>query len=223
MSSAIAFFGGTFDPIHFGHLRVCLEAAEALAASHVDLLPCARPAHRATPLANPEQRLAMLQLALQGQNTLRANRQELDRPGDTYTIDTLMALRTSHGAQQPLVWLIGADQLTQLDRWKDWQKLLDYAHLCVLTRPDAPHVPSHISAFLKPQRANLSELSRHPAGLIAGINVTALAISGTDIRRRLESQQSVRYLLPEPVLAYVMQHKLYQQPELARAAAQLLR
>jgi nicotinate-nucleotide adenylyltransferase len=205
----LALFGGTFDPIHTGHLRVCLEAGEALHASQVSLLPCASPAHREQPMASAEQRLAMLDLALAGQDYLVSDRRELDRPGTTYTIDTLHAIRAEVGPDRPLILMIGADQLAQLDRWKSWQRLLDVANLAILTRPNCAATPLHIDAFLKPHRAKRSELARHPAGFVTAISVTALAISASDIRRRLSHHLSVRYLLPDAVIDYLQIHGLY--------------
>ncbi len=225
MTAPIAIFGGTFDPIHFGHLRACLEAGEALHAGQVKLLPCASPAHRSQPIASAEQRLAMLDLALAGQDFLRSDRRELDRPGPTYTIDTLLEIRAEIGPDQPLVLMIGADQLAQLDRWKHWQRLLDVAHIAVLTRPNCAETPLNIDAFLKPHRAKRSELALHPAGFICAIPVTALAISASDVRRRLSHQQSVRYLVPDAVLDYFYAQSLYSAAKVAlfNSVQQLLR
>lgn len=225
MTAPIAIFGGTFDPIHFGHLRACLEAGEALHASRVKLLPCASPAHRAKPTASAEQRLAMLDLALAGQDFLVSDRRELDRPGPTYTIDTLLEIRTQIGPDQPLVLMIGADQLAQLDRWKSWQRLLDVAHLAILTRPNCADTPLSINAFLKPHRAKRSEFALHPAGFVAAIPVTALAISASDIRRRMSHGLSVRYLLPDVVLDYLHTNPLYSSEKVAlfNSVQQLLR
>lgn len=222
---ALALFGGTFDPIHTGHLRACLEAGEALHASQVSLLPCATPAHREPPIASAEQRLSMLNLALAGQNYLVSDRRELDRPGPSYTIDTLLEIRAEVGPDRPLILMIGADQLAQLDRWKSWQRLMDVAHLAILTRPNCAAMPMHIDAFLKPHRAKRSELALHPAGFVTPVSVTALAISASDIRRRLSHSQSVRYLLPDAVIDYLHIQGLYSHDKTAMfsAAQKLLR
>jgi len=223
--NALALFGGTFDPIHTGHLRVCLEAGEALQASQVNLLPCAIPAHRDQPIASADQRLAMLNLALAGQSYLVADRRELERPGPTYTIDTLQEIRAEVGADRPVILIIGADQLAQLDRWKSWQRLLDVAHIAILTRPNCADTPLHVDAFLKPHRAKRQELARHPAGFVTAIAVTALAISSSDIRRRLSHNQSVRYLVPDAVIDYLQSRGLYSpsKSELFSEAQRLLR
>jgi len=224
-TQALALFGGTFDPIHAGHLRVCLEAGEALHACQVSLLPCASPAHRQQPIASAEQRLAMLELALAGQSYLVADRRELDRPGPTYTIDTLQEIRAEVGPDRAVILIIGADQLAQLDRWKSWQRLLDVAHLAILTRPNCASTPMHIDGFLKPHRAKRQELALHPAGFVTAISVTALAISASDIRRRLNHSLSVRYLVPDAVIEYLHSHALYSPSKTAlfSAAEKLLR
>lgn len=222
MSDLIALFGGTFDPVHFGHLRVCLEAGESLAAQEVRMLPSALPPHRETPGASSAQRLEMLELALKGQQRLTVDARELRRNGPSYTIDSLLELRAEVGQRVPLVLLIGADQLARLDTWKDWQKLLDHAHIAVLTRPGSKPPPHHVDAFLRAHRARKSELRDSPAGLITAIDVTALSISASEIRRLVATGKNPRYLLPEPVFEYLQRHGLYQAKPLAHLVSSML-
>lgn len=222
MSDLIALFGGTFDPVHFGHLRVCLEAGESLSAREVRMLPSATPPHREQPGASSTQRLEMLNLALAGQQRLTVDARELRRSGPSYTIDTLVELRSEVGAQVPVVLLIGADQLARLDTWKNWQRLLDHAHIAVLTRPGSKAPPHHVDAFLRAHRARKSELRDSPAGLITAIDVTPLSISASEIRRLLAIGKSPRYLLPEAVLDYVQRQGLYKTPPLAHLVSSIL-
>jgi nicotinate-nucleotide adenylyltransferase len=208
----IILFGGTFDPIHMGHLRVCLEAGEALAADEVWLLPSATPPNRGLPSAGAAPRAQMLERALEGQNVMRADLRELLRQQagkPSYTIDTLREFRAEIGPIRPLVWLLGADQLAKLDTWKDWQRLLDFAHLAVLTRPGAPVPPHHVDAFLRAHRMPKASISTAPAGYLTGIEVSQLAISATKVRAVLSAGRSARYLVPDAVLDYIAEHGLY--------------
>jgi nicotinate-nucleotide adenylyltransferase len=218
----LAFFGGTFDPVHYGHLRCCHEVAEAFAVEKVFLLPSAQPPAGKVPGASAEQRLAMLDLALAQQHWLQSDGREMDRTGPSYTIDTLKELRAQHGPDRPLAWVIGADQYAKIDRWKDWQKLIDYAHLIVMTRPGSKSPPHQVDAFFRPQRAKRADFANAPAGFIAGIETTSLAISSTEIRRMMALKRSPRYLLPDPVIQYIRDHDLYRISELSKLVQTLL-
>ena len=131
------FYGGTFDPVHAGHLAMAESAAVALGVP-VRLMPAADPPHRAVPGADARHRAAMLDLAVQGQPMLRVDRRELQRAGRSYTIHTLHELRAQYGADAPLAFVIGADSLRALHTWKDWRALLGGAHLVVAERPGSP-------------------------------------------------------------------------------------
>jgi nicotinate-nucleotide adenylyltransferase len=209
----IVLFGGTFDPIHFGHLRVCLEAGDAFNADEIWLLPAATPPNRGAPSAGAAPRAQMLERALEGQSVMRADLRELLRQQagtPSYTIDTLREVRVEIGPIRPLIWLMGADQLARLESWKDWQRLLDFAHLGVLSRPDADKPPHTVDAFLRAHRAPKLELTRTAAGHLASIEVSRLAISSTKIRALLAEGRSPRYLLPNAVLDYIQEFGLYQ-------------
>lgn len=133
MKRPLALFGGTFDPVHLGHLSVAWEAAELLDAE-VRLMPASVPPHRPAPIANAEQRVAMLRAALQKQSRLTLDTRELERSGPSYTIDTLTELRAEQG-DRPLVLLIGADAFAGLPGWHRWRELFEVAHIGVLSRP----------------------------------------------------------------------------------------
>lgn len=192
----LALFGGTFDPVHLGHLSVAWEAAELLDAE-VRLLPASVPPHRAPPLATAAQRVAILRAALQGQSRLTLDTRELDREGPSYTIDTLHALRTEQG-QRPLVLLLGADAFAGLASWHRWRELFEAAHLGVLSRPGvAARLPDALEREVAGRRiADASALRALPAGKVVELAVTPLEISATRIRELLAAGRDPRYLLP---------------------------
>ncbi|WHZ18925.1 MAG: Nicotinate-nucleotide adenylyltransferase [Rhodanobacteraceae bacterium] len=197
----LAIFGGTFDPIHIGHLRAAWEASEALDAD-VYLVPAKAPPHRPQPVASAERRAAMLRAALAGQARLRMDLRELDRDGPSYTIDTLESLRGEIGAQRPLVLLIGADAFAGLSSWHRWRELFALAHICVLTRPaQVPAMPEALAAEVAPRLVDTAERLRvQPAGRVLNMVVTSLGISSTRIRALLANGAEPRWLVPDALL-----------------------
>ncbi|MBS0383028.1 MAG: nicotinate-nucleotide adenylyltransferase [Proteobacteria bacterium] len=198
----LAIFGGTFDPVHIGHLRAAWEASEALGAD-VYLVPAKVPPHRPQPVASAEQRAAMLQVALAGQQRLRLDLRELHREGPSYTFDTLTSLRTEIGNSRPLVLLIGADAFAGLSSWHRWQALFDLAHMCVLTRPaQVPAMPEALAAEVAPRLVeHVDRLRSEPAGRVLNMVVTSLGISATRIRNLLAAGAEPRWLVPDALLA----------------------
>ncbi|MEO8810233.1 MAG: nicotinate-nucleotide adenylyltransferase [Rhodanobacter sp.] len=192
----LAVFGGTFDPIHLGHLCVAWEASELL---HADVLmvPAGTPPHRPPPMASAPQRLAMLQVALRDQTRLIPDARELSRSGPSYTVDTLAELRAEHG-DRPLVLLLGADAFAGLSGWHDWRRLFELAHVGVLSRPG---VQAPLPDVLKHEAADrwlddASTLHSEPAGRVIALPVTPLEISATRIRELLAAGREPRYQLP---------------------------
>jgi nicotinate-nucleotide adenylyltransferase len=210
VSAPLAIFGGTFDPIHIGHLRVAWEAAEALDAE-VRMIPSANPPHRDAPLASAPHRLAMLRLALEGQQRLIADARELGRPGPSYSIDTLIELRTEIGSQRALVLLLGADAFAGLSSWHRWRELFEFAHVGVLTRPGHGGVfEAELAAEWYQRRVDApSALALRPAGSIAAIEVSALEISASAVRTAFAAGRQARFLVPDRVLDYIIRHGLY--------------
>lgn len=207
----IAIFGGTFDPVHHGHLRVAWEVAEQL-DSEVRLLPSARPPHRSAPGASAADRAAMLELALAGQPRLRLDRRELDRRGLSYSVDTLVELRAELGPERPLIFVLGADAFRALPSWHRWRELTDLAHLVAMTRPRQrlDKLDPDLHAAMTGRWTGMVErLRNEPAGRVMVLRVTPLAISSSQIRASLAAGQSPRYLLPEPVLAHIQARGLY--------------
>jgi nicotinate-nucleotide adenylyltransferase len=196
----LAIFGGTFDPVHIGHLCVAWEASELLDAE-VLLMPARVPPHRPAPIASVEQRVAMLRAALAGQSRIRLDLRELERDGPSFTVDTLLDLRAEH-ADRPLVLLMGADAFSGLMQWHRWRELTGLAHIGVLSRPEvAPALPDELAALLAERRIDTpAALHDAPAGRIVELAVTPLAVSATRIRSLLAAGRLPRYLLPAPLI-----------------------
>lgn len=192
----LAIFGGTFDPVHLGHLNVAWEASELLDAD-VRLMPASVPPHRPPPMASAPQRVAMLRAALQGQSRLILDIRELERSGPSYTIDTLIELRAEQG-DRALVLLIGADAFANLATWHRWRELFDVVHIGVLSRPGVDAIlPEALEREVAGRRmADASALSSLPAGKVIELAVTPLEISATRIRELLAAGRDPRYLLP---------------------------
>ncbi|MGH8158307.1 MAG: nicotinate-nucleotide adenylyltransferase [Rhodanobacter sp.] len=192
----LAIFGGTFDPVHLGHLSVAWEAAELLDAD-VHLLPASVPPHRPPPIASASQREAMLRAALQGQSRLTLDIRELERSGPSYTIDTLIELRAEQG-ERPLVLLIGADAFAGLPGWHRWHELFEVAHIGVLSRPGvSASLPDELEREVATRRTTEASILRElPAGKVIELAVTPLEISATRIRALLVAGRDPRYLLP---------------------------
>ena len=207
--------GGTFDPVHYGHLRVADEVRRTLAPAEVWLVPAKDPPHRGEPRASAAQRLRMLELAQAEFPALRIDPRELERSGKSYTVLTLESLRREE-PDRPLALLLGADALLGLPAWHRWRELFDLAHLVVATRPGAtlataamdPQLRLEWEARLAP---DADALRRRPAGAVVLMPVTPQPISATAIRAALArgAIDEVRGLLPAAVLAYIETHRLY--------------
>ena len=212
----IGIYGGTFDPVHYGHLRTALEVQEALGLDELRLVPCQIPPHRGEPGARPEQRLALLQAALnQAPPGLCIDARELERPGPSYMVDTLASLRGEQGAERPLVLIVGLDAFLGLHRWRRWESLFELAHVAVMRRPGfepewPPELARELELRLTPRAADLRS---HPAGLIHCVTVTQLDISASRIRALIASGHSARYLTPEGVLECISRMGLYGMTE----------
>lgn len=208
----LVFMGGTFDPVHNGHLRTALELQQWLGVDQVCLIPSGAPVHRDQPGCTPHQRLAMVQLAVADEPALCADAREIESDQPSYSLLTLQALRREQGPQRPIIMTMGMDAYQTLPSWHRWQSLLDYAHILVLARPgyDGAEADAGLLAYTRAHQAGaVSELLNAPAGRVFIQELTPLGISATQIRRLIAQGQSPRYLLPEPVWHYIRQHKLY--------------
>lgn len=209
----IGLLGGTFDPIHIGHLRPAIEARDAIGLAEVRLLPNHIPPHRANPFCASEQRLAMVKLAAQENRGFVVDERELKRNKPSWTIDTLIELRHEL-PDTPLCFLMGMDSLLGLPSWHRWQELLDYTHLVVNARPGwQPEYPPPVAQLLAAHQVQeVTALHRQRAGHIWLADNQPIALSATRLRTLLAEGQDVRYLLPEPVAHYIDQQGLYRDP-----------
>jgi nicotinate-nucleotide adenylyltransferase len=206
----IGVLGGTFDPVHIGHLRSALEVADALALDDLRLTPNFRPPHRDTPQVSPEQRLAMVRSAVGGAAPLSVDDRELRRDTPSYTVDTLESMRAELAPQDQLFLLLGWDAFCGLPSWHRWEELLLHCHIVVLQRPDADsEPPDALRNLLAARSVSDPQTLKGPAGQIAFVWQTPLSVSATQIRQLLASGKSVRYLVPDAVLAYIEAHGLY--------------
>jgi len=205
--------GGTFDPVHFGHLRLAEEARAALGLGQVRWIPAGRPPHRGAPGVTGEERLAMVQLAIADHPAFILDDAEVRSESPSYTVPTLLRLREECGPEPSLVLLMGADAFLGLSTWKHWRELFHLAHIAVATRPghelDPAAMPEALAREYLARRAMPKDLRQAAAGCVCPFAITPLAISATSIRKTLGNGQSPRYLLPDPVLAYIQQHALY--------------
>lgn len=211
----IGLYGGTFDPIHFGHLRLALELADAFRLERVVFLPAGLPYHRGREAhATAEQRLTMVKLAIQRDARLDVDDRELKRGGPTYTIDTLTEVRAERGPDVPLVFLTGSDAFARIESWHRWTELFELAHFAVAIRADdgawASKGPGAFPKEVWPRiTLNLRELLGSPAGKVMTCAMTPLAISSTALRTAVREDASIRYLAPDPVVEYIRSHRLY--------------
>ena len=205
-----AVFGGTFDPVHLGHLKLAHEIFLKLDASVV-LVPCRIPPHRPQPVASAEQRLAMLQLALADEAHVIVDDCELHRDGPSFTVDTLRTYRARLGAQAPLVFVMGVDAFLTLPTWEQWQSLTDLAHLLVLGRPGYEFsLSGELKNWAAPRlTADIDDLSRSPRGLIHHTVLLEMPVSASQIRQRLADGLDVDDWLPGAVLRYIRDEQLY--------------
>ncbi len=215
-TSPIGILGGTFDPIHNGHLRLAQEALEQCDLAAVRFVPGGTPPHRDAPHAGASHRLEMVRLALQGNADFVLDEREIRQTTPCYTVDTLTALRTELGPHQPLCLLMGGDAFVQLHTWHEWKKLFELAHIVAAQRAGRPlgNAINEGDATLQAEyRARLAPapdiVHESPAGAVVVIDMPALDISATSIRLRCAAHRSIRYLLPDGVADYIQTHHLY--------------
>ena len=216
---AIGILGGTFDPIHYGHLRLAEEMLELANLQHIRFIPTGTPPHRDMPQVSAQHRSAMVQLAIVDQPAFvlddREVRLKSGRTTPCYTVDTLRELRTELGAAQPLCLLMGGDAFLQLNTWHEWEQLFELAHIVVGYRPHftiAERIHTAAAALRQHYQQRLCAadfLTQCPAGGIVELAIPKLEISATLIRSRVAEKRSIRYLLPNAVADYIHQHHLY--------------
>ena len=201
----VAIFGGTFDPIHFGHLRTALELKQNLKLDEMRLIPCHVPAHRTQPHYSAQDRLRMVELAVAPEPELSCDSREIEREGVSYMADTLAILRDELGDQISLILVVGMDSFLSLPSWHEWEEIPQLAHIIVAARPGASGPTQGImERFLHAREAtDIAELKASGFGRVLVQRMTPLAISSTHIRALIQQKLSPRYLLPESVWDYM--------------------
>ena len=214
MLKLIGLLGGTFNPIHFGHLRLAQELAINLHFDKVRFIPSANPPHKTSPQVSAQHRALMVQLAIANNPLFDCDTQELTRVGASYTIDTLISLREELGNAASLCLIMGSDAFTHLNTWHRWHELLNYCHIILVQRPNnltkQIALPEKLQAFLQENYTEDNrDLSQNKAGYIHMQKITAHEISSTTIRHQLKLGQKPFYLMPANVIDYINENSLY--------------
>jgi nicotinate-nucleotide adenylyltransferase len=210
---AVGLLGGTFDPIHFGHLRMAEELASWLSLDRVRFIPAAMPPHRPQPRTGIRHRVEMTRLAIEGNPRFVLDMREVEHDGMSYTVETLTSLRAEVGRHSPLWLFMGVDAFLGLGTWKNWSELITLANIAVAHRPgyrlaQADALSDNLRDFLQRHQIK-GVVGNHAAGQIILRPVTQLDISATAIRTAIREGSSPRYLLPDPVLDYIHTNHLY--------------
>lgn len=211
----LGLLGGSFDPIHAGHLQLARDARDQLALAQVRLLPAALPWQKGQ-ITDAAHRARMVALAIAGDPALALDLREIERGGPTYTIDTLRSLRTALGPAQPLVLIIGTDQMERLDTWREWSSLVAFAHIAVAQRnARLPKLNPALQAFWHAHHRPVTALAAAPAGALVDLPMTPVDASGTEIRALLRQPASAQRdarlarCVPAAVLLYIRREGLY--------------
>ncbi|RJS93624.1 nicotinate-nucleotide adenylyltransferase [Salinisphaera sp. Q1T1-3] len=209
----IGILGGTFDPVHNGHLRLAMELATELKLAQVRLIPNGRPPHREQPGATPGQRAKWIRVATADEPLLALDDRELLRRGHSYTVDTLASLRTDF-PDRPLCLIMGRDVFAKLPSWHRWEALFEHAHIVLIERPGlhAELAPEARELLAERGVDDIRALHEHLAGAIYSYAPPPLAISASRIRALIATGASPRYLLPEVILEDIMDTDIYRAP-----------
>ena len=203
-SSITGILGGTFDPVHRGHLHVAFQVLTLLDAAEIQFMPCARPVHRDPPLASAEHRCAMLEIAIAGHPRFRLNPLEIERGGPSYSIDSL---RQMHGrTDAPLALVLGSDAFNAFPKWRNPGHILELAHLVVCHRPGAA---LDDSLYRERRVAEARDLERQSAGSVLVLEIDANPCSSSDLRARIATGDATDDCLANAVAEYIQQHQLY--------------
>ena len=209
-SVPIVIFGGSYDPIHYGHLRMAEYFHNLLPQSQISLMPNALPPHKEALFANTKQRKTMLKLAIGCSDYLNLDERELQREGPSYTLTSLLELRAEN-PQTPLILVIGSDSLASIESWHQWQRLPELAHICVLKRPRfASAIPEALAPLIH-KVEEIAELSLRLSGCFMWISAPLMDISSSQIRESVNRGDSVRFLLPDSVIEYINEQGLYRK------------
>ncbi|MFT5482571.1 MAG: nicotinate-nucleotide adenylyltransferase [Halieaceae bacterium] len=206
-----AIFGGTFDPVHIGHMRTAIDARRQLLVDTLYLMPCHIPVHRDEPGCTAEQRRDMLELAIAGNTGLALDDRELRRGAPSYSLDSIVEIRGEVGPDAPVFLLLGSDSFASFDQWYRWDELIELCHLVVVERLGVPAIYSQpVRELLRSRQVDSVESMHESAGgLILSLILTPWQVSATAVREAIDRGESTRYLLPDAVLRYISDNQLY--------------
>ena len=209
----IGLLGGTFDPIHFGHLRTAQELSESLRLNELRFIPSSNPPHKAKPQVTAENRAAMVKLAIIDNPIFKFDGRELLRIGSSYTIDTLLSLRAELGDNVSLILIMGSDAFIKFNTWYRWQEIIKLCNIALVQRPlptKKEALPKELEIFLNNHYTeHVKDLHDSNFGYVTMQAITPLEISSTAIRDAIQHQNTPRYLLPDGVLEYIHSNRLY--------------
>ncbi len=210
MSNAIGILGGTFDPVHAGHLRLAIEARQRLQLNEVRLIPLHIPPHRPAPVASNEQRLQMLFSATGNIDGLSIDEREIKRNDTSWTIDTLKSIRDQY-ADNPVCLLLGSDAFAGFDQWKNWQDITDYAHIVIVNRAfETNNHGSGLKDWLSLRLThNNNDLISSRCGHVFQLELPLLDVSSSYIRAQIAAGRDIDFLVPESVQKIIHEQKLY--------------
>jgi len=207
----IGILGGTFDPVHYGHLRTALDVQQTLSLDEVRFIPCGEPAHRNKPIAEPLQRLAMVRAAIAGQDKFVADDREIRRGGSSYMVDTLVSLKKDF-SNKSLCLILGTDAFNGLAQWHRWQEIFNLANIVVMQRSamhDQIELNKSLLLQLKERIIDADNLKTKSNGAVCFVAVTQLDISATKIRQQWQQNIDNQFLLPDSVLTLIQQQNIY--------------
>jgi nicotinate-nucleotide adenylyltransferase len=207
----IGILGGTFDPVHYGHLRTALDVQQRLLLDEVRFIPCGEPPHRNKPIAEPLQRLAMVRAAIAGQEKFTVDDRELRRDGPSYMVDTLISLKHDFKTES-LCLILGTDAFNGLEQWHEWQQIFELANIAVMRRPDVDgkaNINKHLFSLIKHRLLDVDALKKSQHGGVCFVPVTQLEISATAIRQQWQQNKDIQFFLPDAVLTLIQQQNIY--------------
>lgn len=212
----IGIYGGTFDPIHYGHLRVAEELLDIAGLRRMIFVPSGAPRLRAAPTASRGHRAAMVRLAIQDNNRFSLDEREINRPGISTTVQSLREYRRELGDNTALCFVLGIDAFAKINQWSEWHELFDLCHFIVVTRPGFvsikadQNLPDEVRKVLSSRCVtDVSDLESQSCGFIYTAQTSLLEISASQIRSLISAGKSIRYLLPENVAEYMKFNRLY--------------
>lgn len=207
----IGILGGTFDPIHYGHLRTALDVQQCLSLDEVRFIPCGEPVHRNKPIAEPLQRLAMVRAAIAGQKKFTVDDRELRRDGPSYMVDTLRSLKQDF-PEKSLALILGTDAFNGLSQWHQWETIFELANIIVMQRPvseSKAKINKSMFALIKQRLTEVNDLKYKKCGCVCFVAVTQFEISATMIRQQWQQCNDIQFFLPDSVLTLIRQQNIY--------------